>query len=86
MKKVKRARDVPPISFETPKHQFFNYPSFFPNKVHMVNTNIKLSMELEFGLLLGLNFIPFLFINTNKSPQHLQSTLKLVKNSSFNML
>jgi hypothetical protein len=25
----------------------------------MVDTNIKLSMELEFGLLLGLNFIPF---------------------------
>jgi hypothetical protein len=25
----------------------------------MMDTNIKLSMELEFGLLFGLNFIPF---------------------------
>jgi hypothetical protein len=85
IEKVKRTRDIPPISFETLKHQFFNYSFFFLNKMHIVDTNIKLSMKLEFGLLLRLNFILFPLYQYKQVFSIFTVYLK-VSNSSFNIL
>jgi hypothetical protein len=44
---------------EPSSSKFVNYPATFPNKLHLVDTNIQLSPTIQRGLLLGLNFVPF---------------------------